>query len=206
MLRGGRRDLAGLVIGSAVLAASGVLARRGLTEPEALAFRPANQLPDSAFRAIWVPMQYGTFATVPVLAVLALLRRRPRLAAALGVAGSGAWVLAKVIKPATGRGRPASVLPRVHLRGKEEGDLGFPSGHAAVSAALTVGAWPYVSKRFRPAVGALTASVPFARMYVGAHLPLDVIGGSALGLAVGSAVNLALRAPLRLLPAGSRRP
>jgi membrane-associated phospholipid phosphatase len=27
-------------------------------------------------------------------------------------------------------------------------------------------------------------------MYVGAHLPLDLVGGSALGLALGSTVNL----------------
>jgi membrane-associated phospholipid phosphatase len=29
-------------------------------------------------------------------------------------------------------------------------------------------------------------------MYVGAHLPLDLVGGSALGLAIGCAVNLAI--------------
>jgi membrane-associated phospholipid phosphatase len=32
-------------------------------------------------------------------------------------------------------------------------------------------------------------------LYVGAHLPLDAIGGSALGLAVGSMINLAIGAP-----------
>jgi undecaprenyl-diphosphatase len=31
-----------------------------------------------------------------------------------------------------------------------------------------------------------------ARMYVGAHLPLDMVGGAALGLATGAAVRLAL--------------
>ena len=37
---------------------------------------------------------------------------------------------------------------------------------------------------------ALGAIVLFGRMYVGAHLPLDVIGGAALGAIVGSVVNL----------------
>jgi membrane-associated phospholipid phosphatase len=27
-------------------------------------------------------------------------------------------------------------------------------------------------------------------MYVGAHLPLDLVGGSALGLAIGCAINI----------------
>lgn len=37
---------------------------------------------------------------------------------------------------------------------------------------------------------ALGAIVLFGWMYVGAHLPLDVIGGAALGAIVGSVVNL----------------
>jgi undecaprenyl-diphosphatase len=42
----------------------------------------------------------------------------------------------------------------------------------------------------RVTLSALTGLVPFGRMYVGAHLPLDLVGGSALGLALGSMVNL----------------
>ena len=42
----------------------------------------------------------------------------------------------------------------------------------------------------RVTLSALTGLVPFGRMYVGAHLPLDLVGGSALGLALGSTVNL----------------
>jgi undecaprenyl-diphosphatase len=83
------------------------------------------------------------------------------------------------------------LLANARLRGKEEGDLGFPSGHAAVSAALTTASWAYISGRERVLAVALAGFVPTARLYVGAHLPLDALGGSALGLAVGSAVNLA---------------
>ena len=43
---------------------------------------------------------------------------------------------------------------------------------------------------------ALAAIVAIARVYVGAHLPLDVIGGAALGSPRGSLVHLLLGAPV----------
>ncbi len=135
-------------------------------------------------------MQYGTFGTVPGMAVLALARHRPRLALAIGVGGTAAWFSAKAVKRIVDRGRPANIIDDVSLRGAEEGDQGFPSGHAAVSAALTVIAWPYVADGSRVSLAALSGFVPFARLYVGAHLPLDVVGGSALGLAIGCVMNL----------------
>ena len=138
-------------------------------------------------------MQYGTFGTIPALAVLGLVRRRPRLAAAIAAGGTAAWTLAKAVKPLVRRPRPATILEGVRQRGSEKNDLGFPSGHAAVSAALTVVAWPHSGAGWRMASAALAGVVPFARLYVGAHLPLDVLGGSALGAAVASGVDLALR-------------
>jgi membrane-associated phospholipid phosphatase len=41
------------------------------------------------------------------------------------------------------------------------------------------------------------AAVFLSRMYVGAHLPLDMVGGAALGVAVGALVRLLLGVPAR---------
>ncbi len=84
------RDVVGIVIGGAVLLASAAIARRGVADVEVRVFRTANELPDGVFPAIWAPMQYGTFATVPVLSALALAGCRPRLAATVGIAGGAA--------------------------------------------------------------------------------------------------------------------
>ena len=57
------------------------------------------------------------------------------------------------------------------------------------------------AKRFRMAAVALgsifaaVAAVFLTRIYVGAHLPLDMVGGAALGVAVGALVRLALGVP-----------
>ena len=195
----------GLCTGAAVLAASGAIARRGVSPTEVKAFRAANGLPDEAFSAIWAPMQYGTFATVPALSIAALLSGRRQLGAALAIGGTAAWFLAKAAKPLVGRGRPASRVSDVVIRCAQEGDQGFPSGHAAVSAALTTVTRPYLAGAWKGVPSALSVIVPFARLYVGAHLPLDAVGGSALGIAVGCAVNLALGVPRDRSPRAPRR-
>ena len=83
-------------------------------------------------------------------------------------------------------------LEDVVIRGKEEGDLGLPFGHAAVSAALSTAAAPFLPAPIRMA-RRRTGHVRVVRARPrGAHLPLDVAGGACLGVAIGSAVNLVL--------------
>jgi membrane-associated phospholipid phosphatase len=189
------RDVALLVAGSSGFAVTAFMAaREGIDERERAAFHAANDLSGLDYRAVWVPMQYGTFGTVFALAGLAFARKRPRLGAGLLLGGTSAYVLAKLTKRYVGRGRPATELEDVTIRGKEEGDLGFPSGHAAVSAALTTAAAPSLPLPVRVLAAGLAGFVSFARVHVGAHLPLDVIGGACMGVAVASAVNLALGA------------
>jgi undecaprenyl-diphosphatase len=187
------RDVVLLVCGASGFAVTAIIASRdGIGKRERAVFHAVNDLSGIPHRAVWVPMQYGTFGTVFAVAGVAMAKRRQRLAAGLLLGGTSAYVLAKATKRSVGRGRPANELDGVTIRGKEEGDLGFPSGHAAVSAALTTAAAPFVSTPVRALVAGLAGFVSFARVHVGAHLPLDVAGGACMGLAVSSAVNLAL--------------
>jgi glycosyltransferase 2 family protein len=133
-------------------------------------------------------MQAGTFGTVPAVSVLALLFGRRRLAATLAVGGTIAWVGAKLAKPLGGRARPDGVLPDVTLREGIEGDLGWVSGHTAVAATLAFIASEELPRAARPVLAGLVGTVGFGRMYVGAHLPHDVVGGAGLGMMISAVI------------------
>jgi len=158
-------------------------------------FRLVNDLPDALFPAFWVVMQAGNVLAVGVVAAVVAATRRFWLAANLAITGIGVWLAARWIKDQVGRGRPADLLSDVHLRGHHDSGLGFVSGHAAVAVAIATMIVPYLGRRARWVAVAVAVGVCLSRMYVGAHLPLDVVGGAALGWAAGSLVHLLLGAP-----------
>jgi undecaprenyl-diphosphatase len=191
-----RANLIGLGIGAVVFAGSAALAEQGLAPGEAAVFNAINSLPDFVYVVIWPFMQYGVFITIPVLVVVALVLRRFRLAATMAIAGVGVYLLAKVVKEQVNRGRPAQLLPGVEERETfAEASLGFPSGHAAVAAALTVVVTPYLRGRWKIVPAALAVIVCVGRMYVAAHTPLDLIGGLSLGVCAGCVANLIVGGP-----------
>ena len=189
-------DLIWLAAGTVglVLCALPVHADR-VAAPEADAFRLVNDLPSVPFGIVWVPMQLGNLLVVPAAVLAALAFRRWRLAAGLALAGAGVYALAKVVKHFVLRGRPSELLDDVVVRGAAPHGLGFVSGHIAVVTALALVAWPWLPRWGRWAAGAAVAAVFLTRIYVGAHLPLDMVGGAALGVAVGALVRLALGVP-----------
>jgi membrane-associated phospholipid phosphatase len=189
-------DLIWLAAGAAVLLACAVPVHADRVDGlEADAFRLVNDLPSVPFPVVWVPMQLGNLLVVPAAVLAALAFRRWRLAGGLALAGAGVYVLAKVVKHFVQRGRPSGLLDDVVVRGAAPHGLGFVSGHIAVVTSLAYVAWPWLPRWGRWAAGAAVAAVFFTRMYVGAHLPLDMVGGAALGLAVGALVRLLLGVP-----------
>jgi undecaprenyl-diphosphatase len=183
-----------LVLGAAVLAAAALPARR--PRPPRLeldSFEAVNDLPDSLYAPIWPLMQFGSLAAVPVTAAAVWAGGDRGRARRLLVAGAATWALAKGVKRVVRRGRPVAVGP-VRVRGQAQSGDGFVSGHAAVAVALAAG-----TMRSRPGLdpllAILAAVVGVSRMYVGAHLPLDVLGGAALGFIVDASVELAWPGP-----------
>lgn len=166
-------------------AATVVLARdRRVGTWEHVAMRRLNRLPDGLHCPLWVLMQTGTAGTPVAAGGVALAAGRPALAARLTTSGLSAYLLAKGMKRVVGRGRPADLIVGIGIRGRPATGGGFVSGHAAVSMALATQVLPVLGGAARSLPVAGAAVVALARVYVGAHLPLDALGGAALGWAI----------------------
>ena len=179
-----------------LLASAGVHSDR-VDGPERAVFRAVNDLPLPGwlYPAIWLLMQGGNIGAVPAVALLAVATRRLRMALDMALAGGAIYLVAKLVKEVIQRGRPQTLLDDVHILGEAARGLGFVSGHSAVAIALAAVAAPYLPRWGGRLVWSLAVTVVVARVYVGAHLPLDVIGGAALGYAAAALVHLALGVP-----------
>ncbi len=164
---------------------------------EADVFRVVNDLalPGWTKWPVWLVMQLGVIGAVPLVALLALATRRLRLAAYAALAGGTIYLVAKLVKEFVQRGRPQTLLDNVHILFTPDRGLGYVSGHSAVAVALATVASPFLGRRARRAAWVLAALVCVARIYVGSHLPFDVLGGAALGWAAGALVLLVFGAP-----------
>lgn len=198
--RAGRRaaDL-GWLVGGLLLLGLATLPVRADSVPdlEGDVFRLLNGTVVLPFAAVWVVMQLGNVLVIPITAGVAAAARRFRLALGILAGGLVTYWLAKVVKSLVTRGRPGALLDDVELRSAPVGGLGFVSGHAAVIVLIVVVALSHLGRRARWAACTAAALVCLTRVYVGAHLPLDVVGGAGLGLAVGGAVRLLTGRPGR---------
>src|SRR5215469_7187701 len=177
--------------GTAAVLATAIVARRDRVGPcEARTFRAVNGLPDSIYAPTWVIMQLGTLGAAPAAAGAAWLAGEGELAVRLLVGGTGTWAFSKLVKRAVRRPRPGVLLAGTRCRGRQAAGLGYLSGHAGVAVALGAAALPHLGPAGRALALSAIPIVGLSRIYVGAHLPLDVVGGAALGLAVDAAVVL----------------
>jgi membrane-associated phospholipid phosphatase len=193
-----RGDAIAAAAGLAVLLAGILIVRHGTVSGwEKGLFDAINDLPGWLYPLMWPIQQLGVLIVGPVVAIVAAITRRFRLALAALIATGAKLVSEQAVKTMVDRQRPAtSIGGDVELRGDvpTHGES-FPSGHAVLVAALAAVIAPYLPPRWRPLPWVLVAIVLLARVYVGAHNPLDVICGAALGLVIGSCINLALRVP-----------
>lgn len=180
-----------LTIGAATTVITAVAVRgRRVGQHEATVFRAINDLPDSLYVPAWVVMQLGALGAAPVAAGSAWVAHDRELSGRLFAGGVATWALSKLVKQLVRRPRPAMLIPGARRRGPAAAGLGYLSGHAGVAVALGAAALPRLGAAERAVILGIAPIVGLSRVYVGAHLPLDIAGGAALGLAVEAAVAM----------------
>ena len=141
----------------------------------------------------WIGRVFGVIETwaVPLfaLATMALwLLARPggprkwKLASASALVSAGvALLIAQVIGKTWPRERPFAAHPTAHVWGSRSHDPSFPSDHASASLAIA-----FAIFLFDRLVGSIFLAaaviISLGRVVVGAHYPLDVLGGAVVAL------------------------
>jgi membrane-associated phospholipid phosphatase len=126
------------------------------------------------------------YVILGIVAAVAALITDPRLVyrvVALVVSSAlVSWVLLEAVYAALDRPRPEEVLDQGQIMLEDNWNYieSFPSGHMAITAALTVST-ALVFPRLRTILWAYVITVAFTRVLFGAHFPLDTVAGIVLG-------------------------
>jgi membrane-associated phospholipid phosphatase len=193
-----------LGVALAVILVSGLIANTGEVPGwEQAIFHGINGLPDFLKAPMWVFQLAGLLLVPAGAAVVALLFRKWRLALALVLLMPvKLFVEKQIVKQLVERQRPGTSICNGdtscgNFRDVPMQGLSYVSGHAVIAWGIATLVWPYLPGRWKwaPVVVAVLNSI--ARVYLGAHNPLDVVGGGAIGVVIGLVLGMLVGVPSR---------
>jgi membrane-associated phospholipid phosphatase len=113
---------------------------------------------------------------------------RLEIGRALMLAVALSEVIVQVAKRLADQPRPLTVIPGLDNHGypKDPNGNAYPSAHTAVAVAVVSALWPWLSWPQRVVALVFAVLVATNRLYIGAHWPVDILGGAAIGLLSGA--------------------
>ncbi len=201
---GGRWAIAfGVALAVAVL--SGIIASSGEVPGwEQAIFHGINGLPDFLKGPMWVFQLAGLLLVPAGVAVVAAIFRKWRLVVALLVFMPLKLIVEKqVVKQLVERQRPGTSIcggdtTCGNFRDVPMEGLSFVSGHAIIAWGIATLVFPYLPGRWRWVPVGIAVLNSIARVYLGAHNPLDVIGGGAIGVCIAVVLSMIVGVPKRV--------
>lgn len=189
-----RSALVVAAVGAVIATVCSLIAASGrVGSVERAVFEAVNGLPNALEWPMWLLQLGGLMLTPLAVALVALALRRWRLAiAAVALIPVKLIVEHLVIKELVDRQRPGVTELDPILRGVPESGQSFPSGHAIIAFALATLLTPYVAGRWLLLIWTLATLNGVARIYLGAHNPLDVVAGAGAGMFIGGVLTLVL--------------
>lgn len=173
-----------LIAATVLFAISAWLARdSALSGPEKYVFDTIYAWPASLHLPFLIITQLGSVYLLIVFSIAVAVKAHYHIVLRLLMTGVLAYLLAGVAKDLVGRPRPIELLADIIHRDYFIRGPGFPSGHTALAAAMAFTWGHYAPRRYAWTVPFIIIGVGLSRIYLGAHLPLDIVGGFAIGWA-----------------------
>lgn len=168
-------------LAAALFAAATLLSRdSGVSRWEADVFEAVYSLPGSLHPLFFFITQLGSIYIFFILIGFYIIKKHHHIVIRLLMTGTLAYLLSGFAKSIWGRGRPQELLTNIITLDVHQGP-GFPSGHTALAVALAFTIGHYLPRKYHWIPVVWIIGVALSRMYLGVHLPLDIVGGFALG-------------------------